>query len=200
MMHLIKSARVQEVSGVMHFIEWLNTHRTREGGHQKNSARHLSILPDTDAKEIHRAMMADDTKVHGISVTDIYKATMRMKMPAEIMNKVESSIGRMYFAVSHPNCNKRKLMYTWNTVRVHWERADATRILVPWIPQGAKVKAIGPDALYEVDTKDPESLWLRKQHTLRGQLIRHGRKPTRRTQFGSTRLGCILAEGGGGHE
>ena len=61
-------------------------------------------------------------------------------------------------------------MYTpMSHVRVHWERTDATRILVPWIPQGAKVKAIGPEALYEDDTKDPE--WLRKQHTLRGQLL-----------------------------
>ena len=33
--HLIKSARVQKVSGVMHFIMWLNAHRTREGEHQK---------------------------------------------------------------------------------------------------------------------------------------------------------------------
>ena len=31
------------------------------------------------------------------------------------------------------------------------------------------MKAIGPEALYEDDTKDPE--WLRKQHTLRGQLL-----------------------------
>ena len=70
------------------------------------------MLTDTDAEEIHRAMMADETKVHGISVRNIYKATMVMEAPAEIMNKVESSIGRRYFAVSHPNCSKRKLMYT----------------------------------------------------------------------------------------
>ena len=119
---------------------------------------------------MHRAMLADETKVHGISVSNIYKATMGMEVSAEIMNEVESSIGRRHFAVSHPNCSKRKLMYTpMSHVRVHWERTDATRILVPWIPQGAKVKAIGPEALYEDDTKDPE--WLRKQHTLRGQLL-----------------------------
>ena len=61
-------------------------------------------------------------------------------------------------------------MYTpMSHVRVHWERTDATKILVPWIPKGAKVKAIGPEALYSDDTKGPE--WLRKQHTLRGQLM-----------------------------
>ena len=134
------------------------------------SARHLTMLTDTDAEEIHRVMMADETKVHGISVSDIRKATMGMEVPAEKMDKVESSIGRRHFAVSHPNCSKRKLMYTpMSHVRVHRERTDVTRILVPWIPQGAKVKAIGPEALYEDDTKDPE--WLRKQHTHRGQLM-----------------------------
>ena len=36
------------------------------------SARHLSMLTDEDAEEMHRAMMADETKVHGISVSNIY--------------------------------------------------------------------------------------------------------------------------------
>jgi hypothetical protein len=96
------------------------------------SARHLSMLTDKDAEETHRAMMADETKVHGISVSNIYKATMGVEVPTETMNKVESSIGRRNFAVSHPNCSKRKLMYTpMSHMRVHWERIDSTRILVP---------------------------------------------------------------------
>ena len=55
------------------------------------------MLTDTDAEEIHRAMMADETKVHDISVNniDIYKATMGMEVPAKIMNKAGSSIGNL---------------------------------------------------------------------------------------------------------
>ena len=120
------------------------------------SARHLSMLADEDADKTHRAMLADETKVHGISVSSIYKATMGLGVLAEVMNKVEPSIGRLYFAVLHPTCSKRKLVYTPIAhVRVYWERADAARIRVPCVSQGAKVKTIAPDALYNDDEKDP---------------------------------------------
>ena len=156
----VQHAAVHTYQGKVHDQEW-------PGGH---SARHRSMLTDEDAEEIHRAMTADETKVHGISVSNIYKATVGLDVPAGVMNKVESSIGRRYFAVSHPTCSKGKLVYThMSRVRVRWERTDATRILVPWIPQGANVRAISPEVLYDDDEKDPE--WLRKQHTIRGQLM-----------------------------
>ena len=97
-------------------------------------ARHLQLSID-DGEEIDRAMMSDETKVHGEEMSDIYKCvTGSGELTAEKRNKIQPWVGRRYFAVKHPQ-TKRKMTYTpISHARIHFEREDATKILVPCIP------------------------------------------------------------------
>jgi hypothetical protein len=90
-------------------------------------------------------MMSDETKVYGKKTPDIYNCvTGSGELTAEKSNKIQPWVGRRHFVVEHPQ-TKRKMVYTpISHMRIHFEREDATKILVPCVPRGAKVKIIEP--------------------------------------------------------
>jgi hypothetical protein len=132
-------------------------------------ARHLRLSVD-DGEEIHRAMMNDETKVHGEKMSDIYKCVTGCgELTAEKRNKIQPWVGRRYFAVEHPQ-TKRKMMYTpISHIRIHFEREDATKILVPCIPRGARVKIIEPRPIENAE--EAVDGYMKAQLEMRGQII-----------------------------
>ena len=129
------------------------------------------MLNKEDCEEVNRAMSEDTEKVHNIQMKDVYKCVMTPEatIPAEIRNKVEPWIGRVYFAVRHPTTGI-KMMYTPMTnTRLHFEREDASKILVTCIPKGAKVKVITPEEVEGYDESGEE--WMKSQHELHGQVM-----------------------------
>ena len=133
-------------------------------------ARHL-LLNAEECDEVNRAMTEDTEKIHNIQMRDIYKCVMTPEatIPAEIRNKVEPWIGRMYFAVKHPTTGKRMMYTPMTSTRLHFERDDASKILVTCIPNGARVKMITPEEVEGYDAEGAE--WMRTQHELRGQIM-----------------------------
>ena len=133
-------------------------------------ARHL-LLNAEECDEVNRAMTEDTEKIHNIQMRDIYKCVMTPEatIPAEIRNKVEPWIGRMYFAVKHPTTGKRMMYTPMTSTRLHFERDDASKILVTCIPNGARVKMITPEEVEGYDVEGAE--WMRTQHELRGQIM-----------------------------
>ena len=62
------------------------------------------------------------------------------------------------------------MMYTpMTSTRLHFERTDASTILVACIPNGARVKLIDPADVEEFDEDSPE--WMKVQHQLWGQIL-----------------------------
>ena len=53
--------------------------------------------------------------------------------------------------------------------RVRFEREDATRILVPYVPREAKVQLVEHEHIHEYDKTQEE--WMREQHEMRSQII-----------------------------
>ena len=133
-------------------------------------ARHL-LINKAECEEINRAMSEDTEKVHNIQMKDIYRCVTEPEtdIPAEIRNKVEPWVGRMYFAVTHPT-TRVKMMYTpMTSTRLHFEREDASKILVTCVPNGAMVRMIEPSEVESFDAEGAE--WMKVQHQLRGQIL-----------------------------
>ena len=133
-------------------------------------ARHL-LLNKEECNEVNRAMSEDKEKVHSVQMKDIYRCVMTPEetIPAEIRNKVEPWVGRMYFAVTHPTTGVRMMYTPMTSTRLHFEREDASKILVTCVPNGANVKMIEPEDVEKFDADGPE--WMKTQHQLRGQVL-----------------------------
>ena len=133
-------------------------------------ARHL-LLNKEECNEVNRAMSEDNEKVHNVQMKDIYRCVMTPEetIPAEIRNKVEPWVGRMYFAVTHPMTGVRMMYTPMTSTRLHFEREDASKILVTCVPNGANVKMIEPEDVEKFDADGPE--WMKTQHQLRGQVL-----------------------------
>ena len=133
-------------------------------------ARHL-LMNKEECEEVNRAMSEDVEKIHNTHMKDVYKCVMtpEAEVPAEVRNKVEPWIGRMFFAVTHPTTGVRMMYTPMTSTRLHFERTDASKILVACIPNGARVKLIDPADVEEFDEDSPE--WMKVQHQLRGQIL-----------------------------
>jgi site-specific DNA-cytosine methylase len=113
------------------------THGAPEGF----EAVHLA-LSEEDWEEVTRAFLADNDKVQGVSVSDLFRAvTMDGEgVSAETMIRIRPWVGRRYFEIAPPGAGGRKMMYVPRSqTRTHWAEEDETRVLVLYIPSGADV-------------------------------------------------------------
>ena len=141
---------------------------SEEGLPEGYVARHLQLSED-DGKEINRAMMADGTSIHGVKVNQIYGCVMGAETSQELRNKIEPWVGRSFFKVRHPSTGSDMMYVPITQTRVRFEREDATRILVPYVPKGAKVQLMEHEHIQEYDETQEE--WMREQHEMRSQIM-----------------------------
>ena len=137
-------------------------------GGELYSSTHLHMTK-SEAEGIAKATLGDTTKIHGVTVSDIYKCAMGgEKVPSEVRNKIDPWIGRSFFALEHPTA-KVKLLYTtsWCT-RERETKEDPSKTLVIYAPKGAKVQLVSQD-MPELEEGAPE--WLTEQQELRGQIL-----------------------------
>ena len=137
-------------------------------GGELYSSTHLHMTK-SEAEGIAKATLSDTTKIHGVTVSDIYKCAMGgEKVPSEVRNKIDPWIGRSFFALEHPTA-KVKLLYTtsWCT-RERETKEDPSKTLVIYAPKGAKVQLVSQD-MPELEEGAPE--WLTEQQELRGQIL-----------------------------
>ena len=118
----------------------------------------ILLLNKEECNEVNRAMSEDKETVHNVQMKDIYRCVMTPEetIPAEIRNKVEPWVGRMYFTVTHPTTGVRMMYTPMTSTRLHFEREDASKILVTCVPNGANVKMIEPQDVEKFDVDRPE--------------------------------------------
>ena len=108
------------------------------------SLEHLALDPD-EWKEVEAAYLADDTRMQGVKVSDVYRmvAMGGEGVDAGIQAKVRTWVGTMVFAVTPPG-SKVQMMYTTRSqLRSHnnsGKAADGTKVLVLVVPGGANVR------------------------------------------------------------
>ena len=75
---------------------------SEEGLPEGYVARHLQLSKE-DGKEINRAMMNDETGIHGVKVKQIHGCIMGAETNQELRNKIEPWIRRSFFKIRHPS-------------------------------------------------------------------------------------------------
>ena len=141
---------------------------SEEGLPEGYLARHLQLSKE-DGKERNRAMMNDETGIHGVRVRQIHGCIMGAETNQELWNKIEPWIGRSFFKIRHPSTENDMVYVPITQTRVRFDREDATRILVPYVPRGAKIQLVEHEHIQEYDETQEE--WMREQHEMQSQMI-----------------------------
>ena len=130
-------------------------------------------LSEKYEKGTNRAMLTDETGIHGVNVNQIYGCVMGAETSQKLRNKIKLWVGRGFFNVRHPSVGSDMIYVPIARPGVGFEREDATRILIPYVPRGAKVQLVEHEHIQEYDETQEESM--REQHEIRSQItmMRH---------------------------
>jgi hypothetical protein len=115
-----------------------------EGNHgapEGYEAVHLGLSPE-EWREVERAYLADDDKVQGVAMSDLFRGVVMEGegVSAETMIRIRPWIGRRYFRILPPGGGGTAMLYVPRAqTRTHWAEEDDTRVLVVMVPAGASV-------------------------------------------------------------